>query len=402
MAQSVLERRRAQAGSALSRRRRRRVIPLVAAGVLALAMAWFLVALFQPFKGDGNGTVALTIPSGAGVGEIADVLAERGVVSSPFFFRARATLSGSAGDFKAGRFTLSRDMSYGAAIAALSQSPAAQTVSITVPEGRSRSEVRSLIGKDLEGNYLSLTERSPLLDPADYGARNASSLEGFLFPATYELKRGRGTRELVKQQVEAFKREFAKVDMSFAKTKNLSRYDVLVIASMVEREAQVADERPDHRVGDLQPAARGDPAGHRRHHPVRHRQLDAAAEGIRAGHRLALQHARRARDCRRARSAAPAWRRYRQPRGQRGRGSSSTWSSPAPAESTRSRRPTPSSSATSTRYNRARDAPRRQVSHRLLMTRTLLGVAGCPVAHSRSPAMHNAALAELRARLGST
>ncbi len=243
-AQSILERRRAQGRAPDPARRRRRLIPLAAACLLALALAWFLVSLYQPFKGEGEGRVAVTIPSGSGVGEIADLLANRGVVASPFFFRARATVSGRAGDFKAGRFSLREDMSYAAAMDALAQSPAAQTVSITLPEGRARREVEDLVGDELEGDYLALTKRSPLLDPADFGAKGASDLEGFLFPATYELKRGQGARELVSQQLQAFKREFAKVDMSFAKSKNLSRYDVLVIASMVEREAQLARERP--------------------------------------------------------------------------------------------------------------------------------------------------------------
>lgn len=216
----------------------------MAAGLVALAIAWLAFSLYQPLKGDGEGAVAVTIPSGAPVGEIADLLAERGVISSSFFFQARAKLSGRSGDFKAGKFTLQEDMSYGAAMDAIGQSPSAQTVSITIPEGRSRSEVKRLIGDDLDGDYMKLTRSSRLLDPADYGAKGATDLEGFLFPATYELKRGQGTRELVRQQLEAFKREFAKVDVSFAKTKNLSRYDVLVIASMVEREAQVARERP--------------------------------------------------------------------------------------------------------------------------------------------------------------
>lgn len=246
-AQSVLDRRRAGSRSSSPRsrtHRRGRLVALGTAGLLGLVVLWFLFSLYQPFAGEGEGTVAVRIPSGAGVGEIADLLAERGVVSSAFFFRARATITGRAGDFKAGRFALREDMSYASAMDALAESPDAQTVSVTIPEGRARSEVRDLVKGDLEGDYLALTRRSPLLDPRDYGARNATDLEGFLFPATYELKRGQGAKELVRQQLEAFEREFAKVDMRFANSKNLSRYDVLVIASMVEREAQLAKERP--------------------------------------------------------------------------------------------------------------------------------------------------------------
>ena len=244
-ARDILERRRARvASSGPSRRRRRRLVPLVLAGLVGLALVWFLVSLFQPFAGDGEGSVAVTIPSGAGVGEIAELLADRDVISSAFFFRARATVSGRANDFKAGKFALREGMSYAAAMDALAQSPDAQTLSVTIPEGRARREVKPLVDDVLEGGYLALTRRSRLLDPGDYGAEGARDLEGFLFPATYELKRGRGAKELVRQQLQTFKREFAKVDMGFAKKKNLTRYDVLVIASMVEREAQVAKERP--------------------------------------------------------------------------------------------------------------------------------------------------------------
>jgi len=223
---------------------RRRALPLVALGLAAVAVVWFLVSLFQPFADEGEGSVAVTIPAGAGVEEIAELLNDRGVVSSAFFFRARATIAGRSGEFKAGRFELKKDMSFAAAMDAIVDSPDADSVTVAIPEGRARREVKGLVEETLEGDYLALTKRSPVLDPRDYGARRARDLEGFLFPATYELERDASTRDLVNQQLKTFKREFAKVDMRFAEAKKLTRYDVLVIASMVEREAQVARERP--------------------------------------------------------------------------------------------------------------------------------------------------------------
>ncbi|MBA2793326.1 MAG: endolytic transglycosylase MltG [Thermoleophilaceae bacterium] len=221
----------------------RRVV--LAAGVLlALAVCWILVSLFQPFTGDGKGSVGVTIPPGSSVGRIADLLETKGVVSSSFFFRARAKVAGRSADFKAGKFKLQEGMSYGAAMDALARSPDSESVSVTIPEGLARREVKGIVEDQLEGDYLALTKRSRVLQPGTFGAKGATDLEGFLFPATYELKRGQGAKALVAQQLTAFRREFAKVDMSFAKTKNLSRYDILVIASMVEREAQVAKERP--------------------------------------------------------------------------------------------------------------------------------------------------------------
>ena len=63
---------------------------------------WFLVSLFQPFKGDGEGTVRVSIPTGATVSEIGETLEENDVISNKFFFRARVTLGGSRGDLKPG------------------------------------------------------------------------------------------------------------------------------------------------------------------------------------------------------------------------------------------------------------------------------------------------------------
>jgi UPF0755 protein len=210
---------------------------------IVLGACWFAFSLFQPFKGDGGAEVRVRIPEGASVGQIAEVLKQRGVISSTFFFQTRAALAGRRDDFKAGTFTLHRDMSLGSAMDAISTGPAPDVVRVAIPEGDSRAEVSRIVGNRLRGDYQALTRRSPQLDPRRYGARRATSLEGFLFPATYEIKKGKPTSALVSEQLTSFKSAFAHVDMRFARGRNLSAYDVLTIASMIEREAQVSSER---------------------------------------------------------------------------------------------------------------------------------------------------------------
>jgi UPF0755 protein len=75
------------------------------------------------------------------------------------------------------------------------------------------------------------------------GAGGTRSLEGFLFPALYEFAPRTGTRELVADQLDAFQVNWAKVDLDYARSRNLTDYDVLIIASMVEEETVVASER---------------------------------------------------------------------------------------------------------------------------------------------------------------
>ncbi len=215
------------------------------AAVVVFVAVWFLVSLFQPFKGDGEGEVRVQIPTGASVTEIGEILEENDVISSAFFFRARVTLGGSRGDLKPGSYTLKSDMSYSAAIDALSEGPPKDIITITIPEGRSRAEIAPIVeSAGLSGSYERASVSSSAIDLRRYDAQGAESLEGFLFPATYELKRGASADDLVAKQIDAFKDQFGSVDLRKAERKNLTRYDVLIIASMVEREASVDKDRP--------------------------------------------------------------------------------------------------------------------------------------------------------------
>jgi UPF0755 protein len=224
-------------------RRWGRLIALAVLLAIVLGIAWFANSLFQPFKGDGGESVTVTIPQGSSLAQIADRLEGAGVVEDAGFFQLRARLTGHSGDLRPGSYELRKDMSFAAALDALQEGVPPNVVQVAIPEGLSRTEVRPLT-KGLRGNYLRSSRRSARLNPTDYKAPRGASLEGFLFPATYELRKGRPVRNLVNEQLAHFKQNFAKVDMSYARRKNLTPYDVLIIASLIEREAMVAKERP--------------------------------------------------------------------------------------------------------------------------------------------------------------
>ena len=75
----------------------RRVVALLLLAIVVVG-AWFLISLFQPFTGSGSGQVTVTVPRGASVGQIGDILARDGVVSHSFFFELRARLGGHSGE----------------------------------------------------------------------------------------------------------------------------------------------------------------------------------------------------------------------------------------------------------------------------------------------------------------
>ncbi|HEY7622918.1 MAG TPA: endolytic transglycosylase MltG [Solirubrobacteraceae bacterium] len=228
------------------RRWARRLLALLALLlVAAIAVAAFMT--YQPFHGKGYGAVVVKIPPGASAKDIGDLLADNDVVDSGFFFALRARLAGDRGKLRAGTYTLKKSMPYKDALAALTQAPtAAPTIDVTLPPGPSRRELAPRVkAAGVRGDYVKASVRSKLLNPRTYGApKGTRSLEGFLFPDTYELRSRTATaRALVALQLRNFKRQFAQVDLKRARRNHLSRYDVLIIASMIEREAMVAKDR---------------------------------------------------------------------------------------------------------------------------------------------------------------
>ncbi len=120
-----------------------------------------------------------------------------------------------------------------------------RTTTLTIPEGYTRAQIAGL-AKDagLKGNYEKETKRAPKAFKAEKkGAPADASLEGFLFPSTYELTRRASVNDLIDQQLTAFNTNIAQVNLKKAKKANLTEYDVVIVASMIEREVMVAEER---------------------------------------------------------------------------------------------------------------------------------------------------------------
>jgi UPF0755 protein len=189
----------------------------------------------------------VTIPARSGSSQIGDILERDGVISSSFFFKLRATLAGERGSLRSGVYHLQLGMSYGSVLSALTKAPpAAKVTELTVAEGDRRHQIDSLLrAQHVRGSYLAVTRSTRLLNLRAYGLRHKPpSLEGFLFPDTYQLVQPVRIPALVKDQLQTFKQQFAKVDLSYARRKHLTPYDVLIIASLIEAETPTAHDRP--------------------------------------------------------------------------------------------------------------------------------------------------------------
>ncbi len=118
-------------------------------------------------------------------------------------------------------------------------------VRVLIPEGETRLQIAARDhAAGLRGSYLTASKRSALLDPARYGApAGTPDLEGFLFPATYDLYRGEQSSRLVHEQLIAFTENFGEQEIRGARELHVTPYQLLIVASMVEREALLPGDR---------------------------------------------------------------------------------------------------------------------------------------------------------------
>jgi UPF0755 protein len=229
----------------------RRLLALIA--LLFIGAALYVInATFQPFQSEHEqeGAVPVKIPEGADAGSIGKLLERKGVVEDARFFELNATLTLRRGKLITGNYVLRRNMTNGAAIEALMQGPkvrVVKTFKVTIPEGQSRREsARAIQESGIDGSYLKASaSRHALARARKLGApKGTRTLEGFLFPATYDLKAGATADDLVDKQLDAFRDNFGSIDLKAAHRKNLTDYDVLIIASLIERETPSDKERP--------------------------------------------------------------------------------------------------------------------------------------------------------------
>ena len=224
----------------------------IAAIIVVVLILWFLEALFEPFAGSGHGSVTVTIPPHSSTSEIANILERKGVIGCAFpdctlLFKIRTALASDGGRLLPGTYNLKEGMTFSSVLSALTTPPPkAKTTGVTIIPGKTRVELNKILhSQSFQGSYLAETRRSPLLNPAAYGApRSTPSLEGFLFPDTFQLRVPLSVSALVADQLHDFKRHFSTLNLSYAHSHNLTPYDVLIIASLVEGEAATAQDRP--------------------------------------------------------------------------------------------------------------------------------------------------------------
>jgi UPF0755 protein len=221
--------------------------------VLLAGSAWaaYYYYLLRPQTSFAAGKpVEITIPTGSTTEKIGERLAAAGVIPNALMFRVKVRLSPHDGNLKAGTYALRTGMEYDPVILKLAKGPDIVYYDVPIPEGFTAKQIAARFAKRAhlsEDELLALvTKGAPRYAPDHPYLKKAyrDSLEGYLFPATYRVKKGTSATQAVEMMLDKADSELAGVDLGYAKSKNLDVRDVITIASMIEHEAKLSKEYP--------------------------------------------------------------------------------------------------------------------------------------------------------------
>lgn len=217
-----------------------RIRRLVRFGRLATAFGALLIAACDSPHG---APVRVIIPLGSSFRTAADSMAAGGVIQSPLAFRIYARLSGRDRRIQAGTYLLRPGTAWSDVVRAMNGGVGIIN-RVTIPEGFTIAQITPLLVRTLHTTADSVDAavrdsalRERLADPAE-------TLEGYLFPDTYVFAPGTTARQAVTEMVQRFEREWRPEYDTQAVALGRSRHEIVTMASIVEKEARLPEERP--------------------------------------------------------------------------------------------------------------------------------------------------------------
>ncbi len=238
-------------------RPRKSKAPLVIACVLAaVIVAVGAVVVLNVTKGCSADTEATgaeqvvssdiraTVPEGASASDAASALASAGAISDADAFLARAKALELDGLFQAGTYHFHAGMTLDDVVRAVASGDLG-TTSLTIPEGYKLSDIAAAVEQATEGRISASDFGAAASDARSYAsdyafladAPEGVSLEGFLFPKTYELGSDATADSVIRIMLSQFQTEVASLDWSYPESLGLSVYDAVTLASIVEKES---------------------------------------------------------------------------------------------------------------------------------------------------------------------
>lgn len=225
-------------------------------GLLIVGVSGFLAAMLLVFVLDSmaiNRTekvVDVEVDAGSTTTDIAEMLAERGLIDYPFCFRIYSKISGADGKWQVGAFSLSPDMGYATLVETLQTMTPRETVTVTIPEGYTVEEIAKVLEEngvcDPESFYdavvygefdYDFVRAIPLAEDGSAFGGRIYRLEGYLFPDTYNFYVGSSGETVVARMLENFNNKLTAEIRQQITERGWTIDEAIIIASLIEGEA---------------------------------------------------------------------------------------------------------------------------------------------------------------------
>lgn len=214
--------------------------------LLAGSGCWYYInRQMQPFR-PGAPAVELEIPAGASTAAIAAILVDHGLIADSYTFRLAAALSGLDRQLKSGHYTISPGLSLPEILQLLVEGQV-QELEFTVPEGYTLKQIEALLQQ--KGLVQADEFRQAAADEYDFEfltglEPGAERLEGFLYPDTYRVTPETTPRQIIMMMLERFDQVYQEVYAENDISQKYNTREMVTLASIIEREARLDEERP--------------------------------------------------------------------------------------------------------------------------------------------------------------
>lgn len=207
----------------------------------------------QDYDGPGTGEVTVEVRQGALIADIANVLYDAGVVKSAKAFIEAAGENSRSKNIQPGTYKVRKEMSAENALALLLDLKNKVTNQVTIPEGRTAKQTYKLLAEKTKvpiKEFEAAAEEPEALGVPDWwfkrtdGKKVAKSIEGFLFPDTYEIPPKATAEVILKNMVANFLTVTEELEFAdrVQKERKISPYEALIVASLAQAEAGNADD----------------------------------------------------------------------------------------------------------------------------------------------------------------
>lgn len=193
--------------------------------------------------------VKITIPNGATTKDIAKILKDNELIGSPEIFSLKVRFSEYDGTFKKGDYSLNTAMTESQIMEILKEGSKAQSdITFTIPEGYSTLKIANKLEQEgiIKANDFISSVNNGKYDYkfVNYIPERSSKLEGYLFPDTYFFREGVEPEEIVSKLLKRFNDIYIDNYNEVAKERSQTMDEVIIIASIIEKEAKLEEERP--------------------------------------------------------------------------------------------------------------------------------------------------------------